>query len=75
MASWINVGLIPAGLIAGIGVYRLMTKSCWACDERLGRWTIVCTHCGRRQHSRPSGDRARSLSKEPEDRAANRPRA
>lgn len=35
-------------LVAARGIYRTITKRCWACNQRLARWTSVCTHCGRR---------------------------
>jgi rRNA maturation endonuclease Nob1 len=46
--------LLPAvavalGLLVAVrGVYRGVTKRCWACEQRLAKWTHVCTHCGRR---------------------------
>ena len=35
-------------LVAARGVYRGVMKRCWACNQRLAKWTRVCTHCGRR---------------------------
>ena len=45
--------LLPAvavaiGLLLGVrSIYRGVTKRCWACEQRLARWTTVCPHCGR----------------------------
>jgi len=56
--------LLPAvavaiGLLVTVrGVYRGVTKRCWACDQRLARWTHVCTHCGRRSERGRTSPRA-----------------
>jgi rRNA maturation endonuclease Nob1 len=34
--------------------YRVLTKSCWACDQRLHKWAKVCHHCGRAERTKRS---------------------
>ena len=44
-----DAAAVVALVVAGWFGYRLFTKSCWACEQRLTKWTKVCHHCGRRE--------------------------
>jgi hypothetical protein len=38
--------------VAGWFAYRVLTKSCWACNQRLHKWAKVCHHCGRHERAK-----------------------
>ena len=40
--------------LGALGVYRLATKQCPRCRERLGKWTQVCPFCGKPQRRKGS---------------------